>query len=301
MKIGLAVGDVRGPATLDAITGQVRVAADAGFATAWASQALGWDALTTIAVAGAAADIAVGTAVVPIPQRHPLMLAGQALTVQAAVAGRLTLGVGAGVAAMVSGMFGLPTDQPVQRMRDYLTVLGPLLRGESVDYRGETLTAMGAVDVPGVLAPSVIVAAMGPRMLQLAGELADGTVTWMTGPKALGEHVVPTITKAAADAGRPAPRVVAGLLVCVTGTADDVHARIAEQFALAGQVPEYRATLDREGVAGPQDVAVVGTETEVAQALSRLRDAGVTEFMAAPYGDADEQNRTIDLLAELAH
>ncbi|WP_439656710.1 TIGR03564 family F420-dependent LLM class oxidoreductase [Lentzea sp. HUAS TT2] len=301
MKIGLAVGDVRGPATLDAITGQVRVAADAGFGTAWASQALGWDALTTIAVAGAAADIAVGTAVVPIPQRHPLVLAGQALTVQAAVAGRLTLGVGAGVAAMVSGMFGLPTDRPVQRMRDYLTVLGPLLRGESVDHRGETLTAMGAVNVPGVPAPSVIVAAMGPRMLRLAGELADGTVTWMTGPKALGEHVVPVITKAAADAGRPAPRVVAGLLVCVTGTADDVRARIAEQFALAGQVPEYRAMLDREGVAGPQDVAVVGTETEVAQALSRLRDAGVTEFMAAPYGDADEQDRTIDLLADLAH
>jgi F420-dependent oxidoreductase-like protein len=298
MKIGLAVGDVRGPATLDAIADQVRVAADAGFATAWASQALGWDALTAIAVAGAATGIAVGTAVVPVPQRHPMVLAGQALTVQAAVAGRLTLGVGAGVAAMVSGMFGLPTDRPVQRMREYLTVLGPLLRGDSVDYRGETLTAVGAVTVPGgVPAPSVVLAAMGPLMVRLAGELADGTVTWMTGPKALGEHVVPAITKAAA--GRPAPRIVAGLPVCVTNIPDDVRARIAEQFALAAQVPEYRATLDREGVAGPQDVAVVGTETQVTQALARLRDAGVTEFMAAPYGTADEQNRTISLLAEL--
>jgi F420-dependent oxidoreductase-like protein len=300
MKIGLAVGDVRGPATLDAIVDQVRVAADAGFATAWASQALGWDALTAVAVAGAAVPgIAVGTAVVPVPQRHPLMLAGQALTAQAAVKGRLTLGVGAGVAAMVSGMFGLPTDRPVQRMRDYLTVLRPLLRGESVDYRGETVTAVGAVTVPGeVPAPSMIVAAMGPRMVRLAGELADGTATWMTGPKALGEHIVPAITKAAA--GRQAPRVVAGLPVCVTNTADDVRARIADQFALAAQVPEYRATLDREGVAGPQDVAIVGTETQVAQALARLRDAGVTEFMAAPYGTAGEQNRTIGLLAELA-
>jgi F420-dependent oxidoreductase-like protein len=299
MKIGLAVGDVRGAATLQAIVDQVRVAADGGFATAWASQALGWDALTTIAVAGGATDIAVGTAVVPIPQRHPVMLAGQALTVQAAVSGRLTLGVGVGVAAMVSGMFGLPTDRPVQRMREYLTVLGPLLRGDSVDHHGETLTAVGAVTVRGgVPAPSVIVAAMGPRMVRLAGELADGTVTWMTGPKALGEHVVPAITKAAA--GRPAPRVVAGLPVCVTNTTDDVRARIAEQFALAAQVPEYRATLDREGAAGPQDVAIVGTETEVAQALSRLRDAGVTEFMAAPFGTAAEQDRTIELLAELA-
>ncbi|MFJ8958631.1 TIGR03564 family F420-dependent LLM class oxidoreductase [Lentzea sp. NPDC102401] len=298
MKIGSAVGDVRGPATLDAVVGQVRVAAEAGFATAWASQALGWDALTAIAVAGAAVPgIAVGTAVVPVPQRHPMMLAGQALTAQAAVKGRLTLGVGTGVAAMVSGMFGLRTDRPVQRMRDYLTVLGPLLRGESVEYRGETLTAVGAVTVPGdVPAPSVIVAAMGPRMVRLAGELADGTVTWMTGPKTLGEHIVPTITKAA---GGRAPRIVAGLPVCVTNTPDDVRARIAEQFALAAQVPEYRATLDREGAAGPQDVAIVGTETQVTQALDRLRDAGVTEFMAAPYGTADEQNRTIDLLAGL--
>ncbi|GLY68360.1 TIGR03564 family F420-dependent LLM class oxidoreductase [Amycolatopsis taiwanensis] len=302
MRIGLAVGDVRGPSTLDAVVDQVRVAADAGFATAWSSQALGWDALTTIAVAGATVtDIAVGTAVVPVPQRHPMMLAGQALTVQAAVTGRLTLGVGAGIGAMVSGMFGLPTDRPVQRMREYLTVLGPLLRGESVDYRGETVTAVGAVTVPGsVPAPSVLVAAMGPRMVRLAGELADGTATWMTGPKALGEHIVPAITKAAANAGKPAPRVVAGLPVCVTDTADDVRARIAEQFALAAQVPEYRATLDREGVTGPEDVAVVGSETEVARALSRFHDAGVTEFMAAPYGTADEQNRTVDLLAELA-
>jgi F420-dependent oxidoreductase-like protein len=302
MRIGMAVGDVRGPATLDAVIDQVRVAAAAGFATAWSSQALGWDALTTVAVAGAAvADVAVGTAVVPVPQRHPMVLAGQALTTQAAVAGRLTLGVGVGVGAMVSGMFGLSADRPVPRMGEYLTVLGPLLRGDAVDHHGETLTAVGAVAVPGdVPAPPVLVAAMGPRMARLAGELADGAVTWMTGPRALGEHVVPAITAAAADAGRPAPRIVAGLPVCVTDTADDVRARIADQFALAGQVPEYRATLDREGAAGPGDVAIVGTETEVAQALARFREVGVTEFLAAPYGTADEQHRTVGLLADLA-
>lgn len=302
MRIGLAVGDLRGPATLDAVVDQVRAAADAGFTTAWSSQALGWDALTLVAVAGAAvAEIAVGTAVVPVPQRHPMVLAGQALTAQAAVAGRLTLGVGAGVGAMVSGMFGMLSDRPVQRMREYLTVLGPMLRGDSIDHHGDTLTAVGAVRVPGgVQAPSVLVAAMGPRMVRLAGELADGNATWMTGPKVLGEHIVPAITKAAAEAGRQAPRVVAGVPVCVTDTADDVRARIAEEFALAAQVPEYRATLDREGAAGPQDVAIIGTEKEVARSLARYRDAGVTEFMAAPYGTADEQNRTVDLLAGLA-
>lgn len=302
MQIGLAVGDVRGAAPWEAVVEQVRVAATAGFATAWSSQALGWDALTASGLAAAAIPgIAVGTAVVPVPQRHPLVLAGQALTVQAAVGGRLTLGVGAGVGALVSGMFGLPTDRPVQRMREYLTVLGPLLHGHSVAHRGETLTAAGAVTIPdGVPAPPVLVAAMGPRMVQLAGELADGAVTWMAGPRTLGEHIVPALTEAADAAGRPAPRVVAGLLICVTSTPDDVRARIAEQFALAGQVPEYRATLDREGAAGPQDVAIIGTETQVTQALERLRDVGVTEFMAAPYGTAGEQSRTIDVLAELA-
>ncbi|OLF07948.1 TIGR03564 family F420-dependent LLM class oxidoreductase [Actinophytocola xanthii] len=299
MRIGMAVGEVRGPVTLGGVVDQVRVAADAGFATAWSSQALGWDALTAIAVAGTAGvDVAVGTAVVPVPQRHPMVLAAQALTVQAAVAGRLTLGIGAGIGAMVSGMFGLPADRPVRRMREYLTVLGPLLRGDTVDHRGETLTAVGAVAAAGgVPAPPVLVAAMGPRMVRLAGELADGTVTWMTGPRTLGEHIVPAITRAAA--GRPAPRVVAGLPVCVTDMAEDVRARIAERFALAAQVPEYRATLDREGATGPQDVAIVGTETEVARSLAQLRDAGVTELMAAPFGTTDEQARTVDILAEL--
>ena len=303
MQIGLAVGDVRGPAPWDEVVDQVRVASAAGFATAWSSQALSWDALTAIGFAGAAVpDIAIGTAVVPVPQRHPMVLAGQALTVQAAVGGRLTLGVGAGIGAMVSGMFGLPTDRPVGRMREYLTVLGPLLRGDSVRYHGQTLTAVGQVTIPGgAPAPSVLVAAMGPRMVRLAGELADGAMTWMTGPKALGEHIIPALVEAAAAAGRPAPRIVAGLPVCVTTTAPEVRARIAEEFALAAQVLEYRATFDREGVAGPQDVAIVGTETEVAQALTRLGEAGVTEFMAAPYGTTAEQHRTIDLLAELAH
>jgi alkanesulfonate monooxygenase SsuD/methylene tetrahydromethanopterin reductase-like flavin-dependent oxidoreductase (luciferase family) len=152
----------------------------------------------------------------------------------------------------------------------------------------------------GVPAPQLILAALGPRMVRLAGELADGAATWMTGPKALGAHIVPTITKAAADAGRRPPRVVAGLPVCVTNTPDEVRARIGEYFAVAAHVPEYRAALDREGVAGPRDVAIVGTETEVAQALNRFRDAGATEFMAAPYGTASEQNRTIGFLADLA-
>lgn len=300
MDIGIAVGDVRGPATYEQIVAQVRAAADAGFSTAWSAQALDWDALTLLAVAGARVPgIGLGTAAVTVPQRHPLVLASQALSVQAATGNRLTLGIGAGIGMMVETMFGLAGDRPARRMREYVSVLAPLLRGEEVTYQGETLTAMGGVHVPGARPPSVLIAALGPAMLRVAGELANGTVTWMSGPRTLADHIVPSIRRAAATAGRPAPRVVAGLLVSVTNDEAGVRERIAGQFALAGQVPEYRAVLDREGVAGPQDVAVVGDERGVAAHLQRLANAGVTELFASPFGDAEEQARTSGALAGL--
>jgi F420-dependent oxidoreductase-like protein len=294
MRIGITVGDVRGPAPLEEVVGQVRTAADAGFATAWSAQAPGWDALTTLALAGAQVPvIELGTAVVPVPQRHPLVLASHALTAQAAVGGRLTLGIGAGVAMMTRGMYGLPDDRPAARMREYLPVLTALLRGESVAHHGETLTATGTVTAPGAEPPPVLLAALGPAMLRLAGELADGAVTWMTGPRTLADHVVPAVTKAAAGS----PRVVAGLPVCVTADEPGARARIGAWFGLAGQVPEYRAVLDREGAGGPQDVALVGDEDAVARQVRRLADAGVTDFFAVPFGSEDEQRRTLAALA----
>jgi F420-dependent oxidoreductase-like protein len=301
VKIGIMVGDVRGPVTLTDVGDQTRAAADAGFDTVWSAQAFGWDALTTLAVVGGrVSGIGLGTAVVPVPQRHPLVLASQALTVQAAVGNRFTLGIGAGIGMMVQTMFGLPTDRPARRVREYLTVLRPLLRGESVTHHGETLTAVGAVGAPGAQPPPVLLAALGPAMLRTAGELADGTITWMTGPKALADHVVPSISEAAAAAGRPHPRVVAGLPVTVTNNEAAVRDRVAEQFGLAGQVPEYRAMLDREGVAGPRELAVIGDEIAVARHLRRFADAGVTEFVASPFGGAVEQDRTVAVLADLA-
>ncbi|TDW87587.1 F420-dependent oxidoreductase-like protein [Kribbella pratensis] len=289
MRIGLAFGDVRGRAPLPEITRQIQEAAAAGADSAWVTHGVGWDALTTLAVAGPAAlGIELGTAVVPFPQRHPLVLATQALTVQAAIGNRLTLGIGAGIARMVSTMYGLPTDRPARRMREYLEVLRPLLQGETVDHHGETYTAIGAIDLPGAQAPSVLIAALGPAMLKVAGELADGTITWMTGPRTLTNHVVPTITRAS---GSRTPRIVAGLAVCLTSAEDAVRARFAEQFALAGQVPEYRAMLDREG-ADVADVLIVGDEDSIAKQLTRIGDTGVTDLMLAPIGTAEEQART---------
>jgi F420-dependent oxidoreductase-like protein len=295
----MAFGDVRGATPLPEIVDQIGEAARAGVATAWVSQALGWDALTLLAVAGRVPGIELGTAVVPFPQRHPLVLASQALTVQAATGNRLTLGIGSGISMMVSTMYGLPTDRPVRRLREYLEVLRPLLRGESVDHHGETITAVGSVAPPAAEAPPVLLAALGPAMLRLAGELADGTITWMTGPRTLAEHIVPSVTKAAADAGRPSPRVVAGLAVCVTDDEESVRSRFAEQFAMAGQVPEYRAMLDREGAASPADILLAGPESSLAVAVRRIADTGATDLLLAPVGTPEEQRRTTDALARL--
>jgi len=296
MRIGLGIGEIRGTTTLHGAIEQAQAAAKAGFPTVWSSQALSIDALTSVAVVGAAVpDIELGTAVVPVPQRHPLVLASQALTVQDAVSGRLTLGIG----AMIAGMYGMSTDRPAARMREYLELLKPLLLGQPVNHAG-FVSAAGAVNIPGVVSPPVLLAALGPSMLEIAGELADGAVTWMTGPRTLSSYIVPTLSTAASRAGRNTPpRIVAGLPVWVTDDVDEARTAIGERFGVAAQVPEYRATPAREGLTNPADVAIVGDATEVGRGIHRLRDAGVTDFMAVPCGSEPDQQRTIDLLATL--
>lgn len=298
MRIGIMIGEVRGPATITDLRDQI-AAAD-GMASVWSAQGLGWDALTALALAGASGPATrLGTAAVPVRQRHPLTLASQVLSLQAVTGNRLTLGVGAGIGAMVTGMFGLPADRPVRYMREYLSVLRPLLSGAPVDHSSAMLTAAGAVTVAGTEPPPVLLAALGPGMLRLAGEAADGAITWMAGPRTLSDHVVPLIAAAAQAAGRAAPRIVAGLPVCVTSDIEGARRRIGQQFAMAAHVPEYRAVLDREGANGPGDVAVVGDEDAVARRLTTLAASGASEFVAAPVGTADEQARTTALLRHL--
>jgi F420-dependent oxidoreductase-like protein len=301
MRIGIEVGDAMGPVSLGTIGDRIREAAAAGLSAAWMAQLFGWDALTALAVAGRdVPGIALGTAVVQTYPRHPLALASQALSVQAATGNRLHLGIGPSHQFIIEDMFGYSFEKPARHMRDYLAVLAPLLRGESVTYQGETLKVEGTTDVPGAEPPALLIAALGPVMLRLAGELTDGTITAWTGPATIAGYIVPTITKAAADAGRPAPRVVAGVLVQVTSDADAARVRIAERFARAGQTPSYRAMLDREGAANPEDLLVAGDESAVARELRRYVDAGATELLAFPVGPDEERARTVTLLGDLA-
>jgi len=299
MRIGLFGGDAAGR-TVDQVVADARAAERDGFALYVMAQVFGLDSLTTLAIVGREVPrIELATGVVPTYPRHPFVLAQQALTVQAATGGRLTLGIGLSHQIVVESMWGLSFDKPLRHMREYLSVLLPLVHEGAVSYAGETFTTNGTLDVAGRTPPTVVVAALGPKMLELAGSVADGTATWMTGVETLGSYTVPTITAAAERAGRPAPRVVASLPVVVTDDAAAAHERAATDFQVYGMLPSYRAMLDREGAAGPADVAIVGDEATVTKALGRLADVGVTDFVASIFGTREERACTRQLLQSL--
>lgn len=288
---------------LDEMIGNARSLAAGGFDTLWCSQIFGYDALTLLAVLGREVpEIGLGTAVIPVYPRHPVMLGAQALTVQAATGGRLQLGIGLSHQVVVESVFGQSFEQPARYMAEYLELLMPVLRGETASFQGEVLKGMtfGPLEIPGGTAPVVLVAALGPRMLELAGQKADGTATWMTGPATIADHISPGIRRAAEAAGRPSPRIAVGLPVCVTDDVAAAREQAAQTFAIYGQLPSYRAMLDREGAEGPADVAIIGDEAVVAQTLSRLTDGGATEFIGAPFGSPDSRARTVAALSAIA-
>jgi F420-dependent oxidoreductase-like protein len=304
MRIGVHVAaSGKGANAIDELVGHARAAAEAGLASVWVPQLMDVDALTALAVVGREVPgIEIGTAVVPTYPRHPMVLAGQALTTQAACGNRLVLGIGLSHQIVIEGMFGYSFDKPARHMREYLSVLGPLIRGEQVRFEGSTVTArpMAPLKVAGAEPCQILVAALAPMMLKLAGELADGTVTWMVGLKTLSSHIVPSITAAADAAGRPAPRIAVGLPVCVTEDVDQAREAAAKTFAIYNQLPSYRDMLDREGAEGPADVAIVGDEETVTAEIARLASAGATDLAAPPFGNAEDRQRTMALLADLA-
>ena len=301
LRIGIGVGELGGSGgSVAAIVEQVRRAAGLGFASAWMPQLFNLDALTALAVAGAQVPgIELGTAVIPTYPRHPMMLASQALTTQSATGNRLVLGIGLSHQIVIESMFGYSFDKPARHMSEYLSILLPLLQEGSVQFTGETLRAAGSVKISDATAPPVLLAALAPMMLKLAGSQADGTITWMTGPATVADHIVPSITKAAAGAGRPPPRIVVGLPVCVTADPDGARQRAAKSFQIYGQLPSYRAMLDREGADGPGQVAIVGDEAAVSAQIASIGESGATDFMAAPFGSKEELDRTIATVAAL--
>ena len=302
MRIGIMIGGDGQRRTLDDIVSTARRVEQAGVDDVWMANIFSHDAISTLALVGREVPrIGLGTAVTPTYPRHPVAIAQQALTTAAASGNRFTLGIGLSHKLVIEDMFGLSYDKPANHMREYLSVLMPLVRGETATFEGEQYrVANVALDVPDAERLPVVVAALGPVMLKLAGELADGTNTWMVGPRTMESHIIARLRDAAGAAGRPDPLVVGGFPIVLTDKPDDARAKIAENLTIYGQLPSYRAMLDREGVDGPADIAIAGDENALRGDLKRLEDMGVTHFNAAIAATDDGAfDRTLEFLASI--
>ena len=300
MKVGFMMGMGNGGrATIDEHLDEIKSAEILGFDQAWMAQVFSTDAISLLTVAGReTTSIRLGTAVVPSYPRHPTSMAMQVLTASAASDGRFDLGLGLSHRLVMEGRFGIPWVRHIQHMHDYLKVLMPLVNGEYCDFDGEEYSAHLKTKVPGSKPVPVLVAALGPKMLEIAGALADGTSTWMVGPKTLEELTIPAITAAAEKAGRSAPQIVAGMPVVLTNDKDSAYQSLSELMKAYRHIPSYSKMLDREGVAQPWDIALVGNEAELRIQLNQLKDIGVTDLNAFCQPTDDTAiSRTMQFLA----
>ncbi len=299
MRIGIMLGPTPGPErTFDGLIAFAKEMDEKGLSSLWLAHIFGLDALTSMALVGRETSrIELGTAVVPTYPRHPTAMAQQALTAGVASGGRFTLGVGLSHQLVIEGMLGLSFEKPAVHMREYLEVLAPLLRGEPVRYQGERYRVSAGLQIEGAPAVPVLVAALGPVMLGVTARLARGTITWMTGPKTLVSHVVPTLREAASKEELPEPRVVAGFPVAIADDVEKARERVASILQMYGTLPSYRAMLDREGVQGPADIALVGNEAQVGAAIDQLSETGATDLIAAIVPvEGDTAERTLEFL-----
>lgn len=279
------------------VVGEVRLARELGYDGVVFSGRFGWDPLSLPAVlAPQVPDLTLATAIVSTWTRHPLTLAAQALTAQAASGGRVQLGVGPSHQAIVEGAYGLAWDRPARRVREYLEVLRPLLNGEEVAYEGETVSAAGTLTTPGATPPPLLLSAHGPVLLGLAGELADGVLTTWTTPRGVAEHIVPPV---AAAAGPRRPQVVVSLVATLTDDPDAARERVATTFAAAESMPTYARALERDGLSGLGEVVVAGDERAVEAGLRAFVDAGATELQVIALGTPQETERTRAFIASL--
>ncbi len=302
MRVGLMASiSAHGQATLESIVSTIVRAETAGLASVWTSGR--FDALTQLALGGARTErIELGTAIVPTYPRHPYALAHQALTTQAGCAGRLVLGIGVSHAHAMSAL-GFDRSAPLGHAREYLTCLNGFLSGEALTFRGRefsvsevTLPRAGAVG-----APPVLLAALGPRMLRVAGKHADGTILWLSGAHYVRTVVVPRITAAARQSGRTPPRIVAGSPVCVTDDPTATFEQASRSLRGIGNRPVYRAILDLNRSTDPAEVALIGNEDRVADRLDELQEAGATDFAAQILTfTSRDYDRTFAFLAEYA-
>jgi F420-dependent oxidoreductase-like protein len=304
--VGLPAGDARVTTNaVDELVRQVREAADAGVASAWFTQLFDHDAIMVAALAGRAVPgITVGTGVVPLYPRHPLVIASAAQTAQAATDGRFVLGVGMGVPSLLEAAYGLEYPPPVAYLRECLAILRGTLAGNRVDFAGELVDARPPMPtaVAGGGGVPVIAAAMGPLALRAAGELCDGTMPFLAGPRTLATRIVPVITGAAQAAGRPAPRIIATVPALVTSDVKRATEIMAAYLGAYGQIPSYQRVLATEGASHPVELALIGDEEAVAAGIRRYFETGATDVVLVQSGlrSGAERLRTWQLAGELS-
>ncbi|SEB94505.1 LLM class F420-dependent oxidoreductase [Streptomyces sp. TLI_105] len=307
MTLGVTLSSTSRQLPIDDTVRLAREAYDAGLHSAWFGQSFAYDSPSLAAIVGREVPgLHVGTSAIPVFGRHPLLVSSQAQTAQAATGGRYHLGLALGTRHLTETAFGLPYQRPIGLLREFLTALRPLLETGEADFHGELLTATTPYPaaVPGADRPTVpvLVAAMGPQALRVSGELADGVLPFLAGPRALAEHIVPTVTAAAEAAGRPAPRIVALVPGVVTSDAEGVRQRAAEALALYERIPSYQRAIELSGADRAAGLAAIGDEETVAAEVRRYREAGATEvvFTATDLGGEDDRRRTWKLLGELS-
>lgn len=314
MRIGVMIGPERGDSARKAsrMLDDVKWAESAGLDTAWIPQVpTDFDALITVALMGTVTErIEIGTAVVPLQAQHPIALARQALSAHAATGGRLALGIGPSHHWIVQDMLGLPYERPAKYTRDYVDVLTSALDGPGkVDVENDTFTVHNPLELGPVAPLPVLTAALGPTMLRIAGERTDGTVLWMADERAIADHVVPRINKAAAVAGKPGPRVVAGLPICLCAPheVDSAKERANRILGEAEVSPNYQRLLEQGNATNVGDICLAGDEKAIADGLRRFADAGATDLSVRllPIGDDRDaliasKRRTRQMIADLA-
>lgn len=304
MKIGLSGTGLVQRASVGLIQEHASKALDDGFASYWLAEhpTGGFDALTVLGAIGAKVpSIELGTAIIPTFPRHPLTLAGQTLTTRSIVGERLTLGIGLSHESMMAQL-GIGFDRPVLHLREYLSILMPLLEYGEVSFQGELYSCEAKIFSAPQSSCPVVVAALGEQTLKVTGHRTSGTTLAWVGPKTIRDHIVPNISAAARAAGRQAPRVISTLPVCVTDDIEAISALINKRLGTYGELPSYRAMFEREGVTSPAELALIGDEDTVMERLQNLADAGVTDFAASEFTTSPEQaQRTRDLLKAFTH
>ncbi|WP_445166303.1 LLM class F420-dependent oxidoreductase [Mycolicibacterium sp. Dal123E01] len=314
MRLGVMIGAERGDMArkVKKLIADIEWADSAGLATAWMPQVPDdFDLLSMVALmASHSTRIELGTAVVPLQAQHPIALARQALSVHAISNGRLALGVGPSHHWIIRDMLGLPYDKPAAYTRDYLEVLNAAVAGPgAVDVENDNFTVHNPTALGAETKMPVLVAALGPVMLQIAGEHADGTTLWMADEKAIGEHIAPKINKAAAEAGKPAPRIVAGIPVtlCANSEIDAAKERANRILAEAETSPSYQKLLDRGDARDVGDLCAAGDEESILKRFKQFADAGVTDLSVRllPIGETRDElvaskYRTREVISQLA-